>query len=69
LREEVRLKVFENRVLERVFGPKRNKVTGNGDNYIMTILVLLTKYFLGYQIEKKKVGGKGSTFVGEQRCM
>ena len=28
LREEVRLRVFENRVLRRVFGPKRDEVTG-----------------------------------------
>jgi hypothetical protein len=28
LREEHRLKVFENRVLRRVFGPKRDEVTG-----------------------------------------
>ena len=28
LREERRLRVFENRVLGRVFGPKRNEVTG-----------------------------------------
>ena len=28
LREECRLKVFENRVLRRIFGPKRDKVTG-----------------------------------------
>ena len=28
LREERRLRVFENRVLKRVFGPKRDKVTG-----------------------------------------
>jgi len=28
LREEHRLKVFENRVLRRVFGPRRNEVTG-----------------------------------------
>jgi hypothetical protein len=27
LREEHRLKVFENRVLRRIFGPKSNKVT------------------------------------------
>jgi hypothetical protein len=27
-REERRLRVFENRVLRRVFGPKRNEVTG-----------------------------------------
>jgi hypothetical protein len=28
LKEEHRLKVFENRVLRRIFGPKRNDVTG-----------------------------------------
>ena len=28
VREERRLKVFENRVLRRVFGPKRDEVTG-----------------------------------------
>jgi hypothetical protein len=28
LREEHRLRVFENRVLRRIFGPKTDKVTG-----------------------------------------
>ena len=28
LKEELRLRVFENRVLKRVFGPKRDEVTG-----------------------------------------
>jgi hypothetical protein len=28
LREEHRLKVFENRLLRRIFGPKRKEVTG-----------------------------------------
>ena len=28
LREERRLRVFENRVLRRIFGPKRKEVTG-----------------------------------------
>jgi hypothetical protein len=32
LREERRLKVFENRVLRRVFGPKRDEVTGEWRN-------------------------------------
>jgi hypothetical protein len=29
LREEHRLRVFENRVLRRIFGPKRDEVTGD----------------------------------------
>jgi hypothetical protein len=28
LREECRMRVFENRVLRRIFGPKRDEVTG-----------------------------------------
>jgi hypothetical protein len=28
LREKCRLRVFENRVLRRIFGPKRDEVTG-----------------------------------------
>jgi hypothetical protein len=28
LREEHRLRLFENRLLRRIFGPKRNEVTG-----------------------------------------
>jgi hypothetical protein len=30
LREERRLKVFENRVLKRIFGPKRDEVNSGG---------------------------------------
>jgi len=29
LREECRLKFFENRILRRIFGPKRDEVTGD----------------------------------------
>jgi hypothetical protein len=32
LREEHRLGVFENRVLRKIFGPKRDKVTGELNN-------------------------------------
>jgi hypothetical protein len=30
LREEHKLRVFESRVLRRIFGPKRDEVTGGG---------------------------------------
>jgi hypothetical protein len=36
LKKERRLRVFENRVLRRKFGPKRDEVPGNGENYIMS---------------------------------
>jgi len=43
LREERRLSVFENRVL-RIFGPKRDEVTGNGENYTLRSLMICTPY-------------------------
>jgi hypothetical protein len=42
LREERRLDVYENRVLRRIFGPKRDDITGSGENYIMRSLMVCT---------------------------
>jgi hypothetical protein len=44
LREERRLRVFEKRVLRRVFGPKRDEVTGIWRKYIIRSLVICTPY-------------------------
>jgi hypothetical protein len=44
LREESRLKLFENRVLRRIFGPKREEIAGIGENYIMGSLMICTFY-------------------------
>jgi hypothetical protein len=44
IREERRLRVFENRVLRRTFGPKREEVTGSGGNYIMRSLTIRTAH-------------------------
>jgi hypothetical protein len=40
LREECRLSVFENRVLSRIYGPKRDEVTGKGGDYIMKSFIM-----------------------------
>jgi hypothetical protein len=42
LRDEHRLRVFENRVLRRKYGPKKDEVTGSGENYIMRSLMICT---------------------------
>jgi hypothetical protein len=44
LGKERRLRVFENRVLRGIFGPKRDEVTGNGENYIMRNLMFCTPH-------------------------
>jgi hypothetical protein len=63
-REEQRLRVFKNRVMRSIFGPKRDKVTGSGENYI-------TKCSPDGQIEKNEMdrgcstcGGKGEVHTG-----
>jgi hypothetical protein len=42
LREERRLRVFENRVLRRIFGPKRDALKKSGENYITRSLMICT---------------------------
>jgi len=44
LREERRLRVFENRVLRGIFGPKRDEGTGDGENCIMRSLMICTAH-------------------------
>jgi hypothetical protein len=45
LREERRLRVFENRVLRRIFGPKREEVTGEWKKkVIMRSVVIWTPH-------------------------
>jgi hypothetical protein len=48
LREECRLRVFENKVLRRIFGPKRDEVTGEWKR--LHIKELYALYFSPYNI-------------------
>ena len=54
----------------RVFGPKRDEVTGNGENYIMRCLVICTptQYCAGGKIEKNEMGGACGAYGGWERC-
>jgi hypothetical protein len=44
LREERRLRVFENRGLRRIFWPKRDEVTGEWRNFIMRNFMTCTPH-------------------------
>jgi hypothetical protein len=44
LREEHRLGVFENRVLRRIFGPKRDEVTGEWRKLLMKSFMICTRH-------------------------
>ena len=48
LKEERRLWVSENGVLRRIFGRKRDEVTGSGENYTMTILMICTLHPISF---------------------
>jgi hypothetical protein len=72
LREERKLRVFENRVLRRIFGPKRDEVTGEWRKLRTEELndnVLLTQYCSRNKIEKNEMGGACSAYGGEERLM
>jgi len=44
LREGRRIRVVENRVMRRIFGPKREEVTRDTENYIMRSVMICTHY-------------------------
>ena len=71
LREERRLRVFENRVLRRVFGPKRDKVTGEwrklhneelSDRYFLPNIVRVVKS------RRIRLAGHVA-YMGERKCV
>ena len=44
LTEERRLRVFENRVLRRIFGPNEDEITGTGEDYIWMSFMFCTSH-------------------------
>jgi hypothetical protein len=44
LREEHMLRVFMNRVLREIYGPKRDEVTVSGEDCIMNSLIMCTPH-------------------------
>jgi hypothetical protein len=64
LREKRRLRVFENRVLRGIFGPKRNDVTGKWRKLHSEKLndLYSTKYCSDDKIKTNMIGGSCSTY-------
>jgi hypothetical protein len=78
LREECRLKVFENRVLRRIFGPERDEVTGewrrlhNKELYalycslnIIRVIASRRLRWVGHVAQMGKIRGAYGVFVGK----
>ena len=64
LMEERRLGLFENRVLRRIFGPKRHEVTREWRKLHNEGLMICIAHpnFSGDQIEKNEISGACSTY-------
>ena len=63
--------MFENRVFRRIFGPKRDEVTGEWRKLHNEELnnLLLTQYCAGDKIKKNEMGGACSAYGGGERCV
>jgi hypothetical protein len=63
--------MFENRVLRRIFGPKRDEVTGNGGNCVMSLMICAPYKYLMIKSRRMglsgyvaRMGGKRDTYTG-----
>ena len=69
MEEGARLRVFKNRVLRKIFGRKREKVTFEWRRLHHEELHDLTKYYMDDQIKMNGLHGPCGTYEGEERCM
>jgi len=54
LKEELRLRVSENRVMRRIFWPKRDEVTDSGENYIVRNLMICSPQPIFFRVIKSR---------------
>jgi len=65
--EEHGLRVFQNRVLRRIFGPTRQKVTQSRENRIMSFMFCTSHH--GNLSKDCAMGRKCGTYVGKKKCI
>ena len=70
MREERRLRVFENRVLRKIFGPMRDEVTSEWrklHNAELNYVYCSPNIFRVIKIQKNEMDGACSAYGGEER--
>ena len=66
------MRVFENRVLRRIIGPKWDEITGEWrklHNEELNDLYCLPNIVRVKKIEINEIGGTCSTYGGEEKCI
>jgi hypothetical protein len=63
LREDHKVRVYENRALRNILMPRRDKVTGSGEDYIKRSFTICTTHRILFrdEIKKNETGGACST--------
>jgi hypothetical protein len=72
VREEHRLRVLENRVLRKIFGPGREEVTGGWRKVSMEKLhdlYTLPDVVIGNRINEDEIVWDCDKYVGERKCL
>jgi len=65
LREKRRLRVFENTVVRKTIGPKRDEVKGSENQTMMSFMIfIIYQHYSGQKIKKNETGGSCSTYGG-----
>ena len=65
LKEERRLRLLENRVLRRIFGPKRDEITSEWRKLMRSLTICIAHHILsGDKLEKNVMGGAYSACGG-----
>ena len=72
LSEELRPRIFDKRILRKILGHERDRVTGDWKTIVQlgtSYLVILTKYNVGGEIKKNKTGGACGKYGRQERCI
>jgi hypothetical protein len=69
LREEHKLRVLENRVLRKIFEPKKDEVTGQWRRLHNEELCYHTKYYSGVKTNDSEINRASGMYGGQEMCI